>query len=434
MTPLRHVAVVGAGPSGVYTAEQLAKVHGLGVDVFDRLPTPYGLLRYGVAPDHLTMKRLTATLEKALLRPGIRFFGNVEIGRDVTAKALRERYDAVVYAVGAPDHHQLGLPGEELPGVLPAGDFVSWYSGHPDAAPVTGLGAVRSAVVVGAGNVALDVARVLARATEEMAATDIPDEVLAELAGSAVRDIHVVARRGPGEVRFTAKELAEFGELKNADVRVHAMVDELAAAEGPCADLFRTWTQRLPVDRPRTVHFHFGRVPTRLAGPGRVAEVFMASGGAATAQPRPLPAQLVLTAVGSRGRPVPGLPFDEERGVVPHTEGRVRADAPNREYVVGWIKRGPTGVIGTNRADAMATVRTLMADLAGIPEDAGPARPFDDGELEAAVDWAGWTGIDATEVLRGTDRGAARVKVGTWDELLAAAHGDSRGITAFEKG
>jgi ferredoxin--NADP+ reductase len=182
------------------------------------------------------------------------------------------------------------------------------------------------------------------------------------------------------------------------------------------------------------VHFHFGRVPTRLAGTDRVAEALLTPAGAAQARPEPLPAQLVLTAVGSRGRPVPGLPFDEESGIVPHTDGRVRADDAGREYVVGWIKRGPTGVIGTNRADALATVGTVIADLAGLPDGTGSARPFGGGELASAVDWTGWTGIDTTEVLRGADRGTARVKVATWGELLAAAHGGSRGLTAIEKG
>lgn len=433
MLPHRHVAVVGAGPSGLYTAQTLARTYGMAVDVFECLPAPYGLLRYGVAPDHLKMKKLTVVLEKVLRLPGVRFFGNVEIGRDVTGEELRDRYDAVVYAVGASGHRALDVPGETLPGVHPAPDFVSWYSGHPDAGRFTGLDTVRSAVVVGAGNVALDVARVLARSPRELAATDVPDRVLDELARSTVLDIHVVARRGPGEVKFTLKELIEMGELANADVRVHADDRPAATAasvpgEAPCAAVLDGWRGRETSGKPRTVHFHFGLTLARVEGRSRVERAVFAPTGSPLGERREttLPAQLLLGAIGSHGRAVAGLPFDDHRGVVPNVDGRVdHGDGvPSREYVVGWIKRGPTGVIGTNRADALVTAATLAADL-----ESGPAfphaavRPFTAGELGTVVDLTGWTGIDAAEVARGARRSAARVKVATWTDMLAAARG-----------
>lgn len=436
MLPHRHVAVVGAGPSGLYTAQTLARTYGMAVDVFERLPTPYGLLRYGVAPDHLKMKKLTAVLEKVLRLPRVRFFGNVEIGRDINGEELGARYDAVVYAVGASGHRALDVPGETLPGVHPATDFVSWYSGHPDADQFTGLDGARSAVVVGAGNVALDVARVLARSPHELTATDVPDRVLDQLAHSTVLDVHVVARRGPDGVKFTLKELTEMGELANADVRVHeddrtAAAAHPASGEPTCTAVLDGWRGREMSGKPRTVHFHFGLSLARIEGTSRVERAVFAPTGSSLAgrQETALPAQLLLAAVGSRGRPVPGLPFDERRGVVPNVDGRVdRGDgATSREYVVGWIKRGPTGVIGTNRADALVTAATLAADL-----DSGPAlprvtaQPITTGEFGAVVDWTGWSGIDAAEVARGALRSAARVKVDTWTDMLAAA----RGVTA----
>ncbi|WP_432197508.1 FAD-dependent oxidoreductase [Streptomyces sp. bgisy027] len=431
MLPQRHVAVVGAGPSGLYTAQTLARTYGMAVDVFERLPTPYGLLRYGVAPDHLKMKKLTAVLEKVLQLPGVCFFGNVEIGRDITGEELGARYDAVVYAVGASGHRALNVPGETLPGVHPATDFVSWYSGHPDADRFTGLDAVRSAVVVGAGNVALDVARVLARSPQELTMTDVPDRVLDELARSTVLDIHVVARRGPDEVKFTLKELTEMGALANADVRVHpdnrtAAATHPVSGEASCAAVLDGWRGREMSGKPRTVHFHFGLSLARIEGTSRVERAVFTpagsplGGGLETA----LPAQLLLGAVGSRGLPVAGLPFDEHRGVVPNIDGRVdRGDgATSREYVVGWIKRGPTGVIGTNRADALVTAATLAADLENDPAlPRVAAQPMTTGELGTVVDWTGWSGIDAAEVARGALRSAARVKVDAWPDMLAAA-------------
>lgn len=425
---MRHIAIIGAGPSGIYAADDLARVDGFQVDVIDRLPTPYGLVRYGVAPDHIKMKSVTRALEKVFSLPGVRFLGNVEIGRDITAAELRSRYDAVVWAVGAPGYRRLDVPGEDLPGVVPAPDLVAWYSAHPDAVAPPALDGVTSVVVVGAGNVALDVARLLAKAGEELHVTDIPDAVIGDLAASKAQEIHVVARRGPADVKFTHKELAELGELVNADVVVHASDEVLAAAEAAALSsgehvvvqnvaTFREWSEREPGDKPRTVHFHFGLAASRIEGGDWVQQIVFRSGSDEVA----IPAELVVTAIGSFGRPVPGVPFDADRGVVPHEDGRVSAGTSTQggEYVVGWAKRGPTGIIGTNKSDANATVKVMLADFETAPEI--DARPLSLDEIPHVVTWDAWLAIDGAEVELGRAREAARQKLATWEVLLEAA-------------
>ncbi|WP_307837231.1 FAD-dependent oxidoreductase [Aeromicrobium sp. YIM 150415] len=415
--------VVGAGPSGVYAADEIVRAQGWRVDIIDRLPTPYGLLRYGVAPDHLRMKSLSRALERVFQHEEVRFLGNVQVGRDVTVSELRERYDAIVYAVGAPGYRQLNIPGEGLDGVLPSTSFVSWYSGHPDAVTPVDLSTVTSVAVLGAGNVALDVARVLAKSASELSHTDIPSGVLERLETSRVEDIHVFARRGPADVKFTFKELAEFGELLNAGVVVHADPEELgdepgqAPAGSTVLDLFRQWKHQAEVKRARTVHFHFGLTPTAIQGDERVRSVSFTD--TLTGEARSFSADLALVAVGSLGRSLDDVPFDSESGVIPHTEGRVHSpDRHGREYVVGWIKRGPSGVIGVNRADAAATVATLVADLESVTPQ---ARPLTGEDLPEMIEWSNWLDIDAAEVDAGTTREAARVKLSSWQDLLKAA-------------
>ncbi|MGW0576989.1 FAD-dependent oxidoreductase [Streptomyces sp. NPDC002920] len=425
-----RIAVVGAGPSGVYAAEQAARL-GYSVDVFDRLPCPYGLLRYGVAPDHLRMKALEVTLRRVLERDSVRFVGGVEVGRDVSVEELRTAYDGVVYAYGASADRRLGIEGEDLAGSVPATSFVRWYSGHPDASAFELTAS--SAVIIGMGNVALDVARILLKPVGELSATDIPSDVLDGLARSTVTDVHIVGRRGPAFARFTTKELRELGELPGVALSLSqddlALDDEARAAMA--ADLtvernletLRTWASTTwPADATRRVHFHFHATPSRVLGSTCVEglEVALAGGGSRT-----IPAQLVLRSIGYRGLSVPGVPYDAARGVVPNEAGRVLRDgavSPG-EYTVGWIRRGPSGVIGTNKADAKDTVALLGTDLG--PPGESDERPDLVETLRArgveAVTWEGWQSIDAAERALGAATHRERAKIADWDGLRSAA-------------
>ncbi|WP_082527155.1 FAD-dependent oxidoreductase [Kitasatospora sp. MBT63] len=473
-TQVLRVAVVGSGPAGLYTAEALVKQTAqaaqaadgaavrVTVDVLDRLPTPYGLVRYGVAPDHPSIRSIADYLRRVLEDPRVRFLGGLRLGGEVTREMLLSCYDAVVYATGAPLDRRLGVPGEELPGSAAAADFVRWYCGHPDADPGRfALDAV-SVAVIGAGNVALDVARVLARPAADFGPTDVPDPVLAALAASRVREIHVISRRGPAEARFTTKELRELGGLPGVDIAVDASPGHLAGAfpgdagaspgdgvRPPGADpadrrvrgnlaVVADWAARGPHGGGRRVCFRFWRRPVEILGPGRVTALRLertapgAAGGAVgTGVYDVLPVQLVLRSVGYRSAPLAGVPFDERRAVVPNAEGRVLgADGRPRpgEYVAGWLKRGPSGVIGTNKADAAQTVRSLLADrLPGgaPPHHADPGAPPLAERLAARgvrpVTYAEWLGIDEREHRTAAALGRGeRVKLSGWDALNTA--------------
>ncbi|MFB8350933.1 FAD-dependent oxidoreductase [Streptomyces niveus] len=460
-----RIAVVGSGPSGVYTAQALVQqplIPGILVDVLDRLPAPYGLVRYGVAPDHEKIKSLQNTLRSVLEHDRVRFLGNVEIGaHGLTPERLLGLYHAVVYCVGAARDRRLGIPGEELAGSHSATDFVSWYSAHPDAAPAGfGLG-TRSVVVIGVGNVAVDVARVLARGAEDFRPTDVPHPALGALAGSAVRDVHMVGRRGPSQAKFTTKELRELGALPSAEVRVeHAdlaldpayapvpvtdtvrpgrdpapSASPLAAVNRRNIEVVRGWAGMPDQGRARRIHLRFFLRPVELLGTeGRVTAVRFertapdGSGGVrGTGSYEEIEAGLVLRAVGYRGVPLAGLPFDETSGTVPHLAGRVLRDAVASpgEYVAGWIKRGPTGVIGTNRACAKETVVSLLADAPRLAGRRIAADPVD--ALRAAghrpVEWPGWLAIEDAEAALGASLGRRSVKIPDWEGLLAAARG-----------
>ncbi|MGW5847578.1 FAD-dependent oxidoreductase [Streptomyces sp. NPDC055254] len=447
-----RIAVVGSGPSGVYAAQTLTQqreVPGVRVDVLDRLPAPYGLVRYGVAPDHEKIKSLQGSLRTVLEDERIRFLGNVEVGGDLLPAArLLDLYHAVVYCVGAARDRMLGIPGEELAGVHSATAFVSWYSGHPDAsAEAFDLAGVESAVVIGAGNVAVDVTRILARGAAELAPTDMPQPALGALSGSGVRRVAMVARRGPSQAKFTTKELRELGTLPEVDALVEpaepafdpTYADPGAAAALPAAarrnlEVLRGWAERGPTGAPRRVTLRFYLRPVEvLGGPdGRVTGMRFErtapdgrGGVAGTGVYEDIGTQLVLRSVGYRGVPLAGLPFDERTGTVPHAAGRVlRAGrASVGEYVAGWIKRGPTGVIGTNRPCAKETASSLLQDAGALARRELPGDPLD--ALYAAglrpVRWPGWLAIETAEADLGHSLGRRSVKIPDWDGLLGAA-------------
>jgi ferredoxin/flavodoxin---NADP+ reductase len=439
-----HIAVIGSGPSGIYAAAALTDHEHIHVDVIDRLPTPYGLVRYGVAPDHGKIKSVTSALSKVLDRERVRFLGNVEFGVDISLEELHRYYDALIIANGAAVDRRLGIDGEDLPGSFSATDFVSWYNGHPDSTLDPYALQAETVVVVGVGNVAVDVGRIMAKAGSEMRRTDVPDHVLEALTRSRVTDIVIVGRRGPVQAKFTTKELRELGELANADVIVRPEELELddashAALEADPGtrrnlDILREWSQRSPRGLPRRIHLRFLLHPTRISGQSRVTGVTLArgrldgNGGAIDAGDEfELPAQMILRSIGYRGVPLPDLPFDHDRGIIPNSAGRViRGGAPTPgEYVAGWIKRGPTGVIGTNRADAGDTVRSLIEDSGALPV---PPAANIDGALPLlrergvrVVDQRGWHAIERFEVEAGRPRDAERVKVPVRERLLAAA-------------
>jgi ferredoxin/flavodoxin---NADP+ reductase len=446
--PLR-VAIVGSGPSGIYATDALVSQEAIPVevDVIDRLPVPFGLVRYGVAPDHLSIRSVRDTLDKVLDKPGVRFLGNVKVGEDISMADLHDCYDAVVLSYGASRDRRLGIPGEDLPGSVAATDLVAWYCGHPDADRAlfeTLLPTATGVVVVGIGNVAVDVTRVLAKTVGELDHTDMPQHVFDTLATSQVTDIHVLGRRGPAQATFTTKELRELGELDDADIIVNAADLELDEASAALAagdkaiarniEVMREWSRREPAGKPRRVHLHFFARPHELTGTDHVERVVVertqltAEGGAAgTGEFFEIPANVVVRSVGYRGTALDEVPFDSARNVIPHVDGRVERDGAvvPGEYVAGWIKRGPTGIIGTNKKDATATVASLLSDAAdgSLPEPATPGG-LDDVLAAKGVDvvtTAGWRAIDAAERALGATRGRDRTTIHDTADLLAAS-------------
>jgi ferredoxin--NADP+ reductase len=439
-----RVAVIGSGPAGVYAAGALTEHDDVLVDVIERLPCPFGLVRYGVAPDHPKIASISLALAKILQHPAVRFLGNVEVGAQITLEDLHRHYDAVLFASGASIDRRLAIPGEDLPGSFSATDFVAWYAGHPDA-PVNRFTLdARTAAVVGAGNVALDVARMLAKSADELRSTDVPDHVLRALRASRAEDIYVLARRGPAQAKFTTKELRELGELANADVLVDPAELELddasreKVAHDPVVrrnlDVLRAWAARPPTGRPRRIHVRFFLRPVEVLGDVHVTALRLERtrldpGGNATGTGEmcTLDAQMVLRSVGYRGLPVADLPFDVQAGVVPNAAGRVlRGGVPvPGEYVAGWIKRGPTGVIGSNKRDARETVTSLLADASALPP--APVRDPDAlvhllaGRGVSVVTWQGWCAIELAEADPWWTRGRDRVKIADRESLLSAA-------------
>ncbi len=431
-SPLR-LAVIGAGPAGLYAVGALLKhaPEDTTVDVFDRLPTPYGLIRYGVAPDHHKIKNVARALQPSLEDARVRFLGGVELGRDLTRSDLLAAYHAVIYATGAAVDRRLDIPGEELPGSCSSTEFVNWYSGHPDADQPFPLD-VESVAVIGVGNVAVDVARILAVPVAHLHDTDVPPTVYERLAESRVREVHLIGRRGPEFAKFTTKELRELGELDGVTAIAEAgdlpdpgMEHERHVAANLAA--IESWVGRTPQTHDRVIRAHFWQRPTAILGETSVAGIRLESSRPGTpAAVTELPVQAVVRAVGYRSLPLPDLPFDEERAVISHDGvGRVldpTGDILVGEYVTGWVKRGPTGVIGTNKGDATETVRALLADLESGELDQTRRQVEIDAVLRdnaaAVVAYKGWLRIDAEEVARGGALGRPRVKIAAWDELL----------------
>ncbi|MGW4568271.1 FAD-dependent oxidoreductase [Streptomyces sp. NPDC004561] len=439
-----RVAVVGSGPSGCYAAQNLVQQDPeVRVDVLDRLPCPYGLVRYGVAPDHEKIKSLQGSLRTVLEHERVRFLGGVLVGGPggLPVERLRGLYHAVVYCVGAATDRRLGVPGEELPGSWSATEFVAWYSAHPDAADAGFLRGVRSAVVVGVGNVAVDVTRMLVRGAAELRPTDMPQAALDALSASGVGEVHMVGRRGPAQARFTTKELRELGALPDTDVTVDpaelaldpADPDTLAPAQRRNLEVLRGWAARPPAGAARRIALRFFLRPVELlADEGRVGAVRFErtvpdgrGGVTGTGRYEEVPAQLVLRSVGYRGVPLDGLPFDVASGTVPHLAGRVLRNgvASPGEYVAGWFKRGPSGVIGSNRPCAKETVASLLADAPALERADVPADPV--AALRSAgiepVTWGGWLAIERAEAELGARLGRGVVKLSDWDTLLGAA-------------
>lgn len=421
-----RVAVVGAGPAACYAVADLALTAGVEVDVFDRLPTPFGLVRFGVAPDHQRTKDVVEVFETALANPNVRCFFNVTVGRDVTHDQLMATHDAVIYAVGASRTRDLGIPGEQLPGNMGAADFVGWYNGHPDHAGLDVDLRGPRVVIVGNGNVALDAARMLVLDSDQLTATDVADHALQRLAGSGVREVVILGRRGAADGAFSVGELLALGDVPGVDVIVEGELGERPDDHERALkfDIVSEYAQRATDPAHRRIVLRFGTRPVRVLGTDRVEGIEVTDGSATDV----VDTSMVLRSIGYRGTPIDGLPFDDAAGLVPNDGGRVvdaGAVVPG-VYVIGWIKRGPKGVIGTNRLCARETVANLLADARNgtLPEPTQPAR-LDAGALSdsgvTVVDLAGWHLIDGLERRLGAQASRPRVKIVDRGALLAAA-------------
>jgi len=434
---MRHVAIVGSGPAGFYTAEALGKAFGAGIaiDLLDRLPVPYGLIRFGVAPDHQSIKAVARRYEKVALTPGIRFLGNVHLGADVSIEELLHYYDAVVLATGAPLDRRLDIPGDDLPGVIGSAAFVGWYNGHPDFADLRPPLDVSAAAIIGNGNVALDVARILAKTPAEFTGSDIVAHAFEALGASAVRAITIFGRRGPHQVAMTPKELGELGHLAAAS----PLVDQ-ADFPPPGTDAMLDPGQRKSVEhlrsfaaaqpdgaKPKTIAFDFFARPVAIEGDGRAERLVVertaldASGQArGTGETYTIAAGLVVSCIGYSSPPIPGIPFDQSLGRFPNTDGRIE----DRLYAVGWARRGPTGTIGTNRpdgyevAEAIAAAFPPTAEPSGRGGGAGLDRLLDSRGCDPVL-FADWQKIEAAEVAAART-GFAREKLVRLPDLLKA--------------
>lgn len=428
----RTAAIVGAGPAGLYL---LAALLDAGVfrriDVFEAVPAPFGLVRYGVAPDHPKTRGISRVLAAGFESTEARYFGNVMVGRDISLEQLRESYDAVAISTGMRGDRALGIPGGDLPGSIGASELVAWYTGHPDAPKITLPQNLRTAVVIGAGNVALDVARILARDPHSLLTTSMPRQVVDTLKASTLTDVHIVARRGPAQAKFTSPELREIGKLEAVDVDVDPaglVLDPHDEAEVETKRQAKTtvkvtteWSQR-PRTAERCIHFHFWWRPVRVLGDTSVTGVELEP-TRGSADPWRLPAQMLIRAIGYRGDQIPGLPFDTTRGVVPSEQGRVMdgPDVVHGVYVTGWLRRGPTGVIGTNRPDAAEVAESILADLPDRPPATGSPEAVE-AQLAshgtARISWDGWRQLEAYEAKLGESHGGDPIVVDDLETVL----------------
>ncbi|WP_034156786.1 FAD-dependent oxidoreductase [Sphingomonas sp. ERG5] len=434
---MHHIAIIGSGPAGYYTAEGCQKTFGadVRVDIIDRLPVPYGLIRTGVAPDHQSIKGVSRRYEAVALSDTVRFVGNVSVGSDVSIEELRGLYDAVVLATGAPSDRRLGVPGDDLPGVIGSAAFVGWYNGHPDfarlAPPLHGPGAV----VVGNGNVALDVARILAKTGDEFIGSDIVEHALGELGGARLDTVTLLGRRGPHQIAMTPKELGELGHLSRAAPHVDPadfppVEDDAALDPGQRKSVthLRDFAAH-PQSKPINIVFDFFAMPVRIEGDGKAERVIVertaldAEGRASgTGETYAIPASLVVSCIGYRTPPIEGVPYDEKLGRFANDEGRI---APGL-YAVGWARRGPTGTIGTNRPDGFLAAENIAADLPGTSGKTGRAG-LDALLAERGVEvvtFRDWQKIEAAEVAAARD-GAPREKFVRVDAMMAARNGVS---------
>ena len=451
-SPLR-VALIGAGPAGIYAADILSKSElDVSIDLYERLPTPFGLVRYGVAPDHPRIKQIIVALHKILARGDVRFIGNVDVGRDVSLAELRQHYDAVIISTGADRDAPLPIPGADLPGCYGAAEFVSWYDGHPDV-PRTWPLEAQSVAVLGVGNVALDVARILAKHVEDLMSTEIPANVAEGLRASPVTDVHVFGRRGPAQAKFTPLELRELGKVPDVDVIVYE--EDFEFDEGSEAAIrssnqtkqvvktLTDWTLRDPeqLTASRRIHLHFLHRPVEILGTDRVTGIrterteLVGDGTVrGTGEYVDTPVQAVYRAVGYFSSPLADVAFDDVAGVIPNDEGRVLDEdgtiVPGL-YATGWIKRGPVGLIGSTKSDAQQTIGHLVTDVqeGAVQPGTAPGQPDD---LVAALEergtptttWSGWELLDAYERSLGEAEGRERVKVVPREEMTRVSRGE----------
>ena len=446
MTKLR-LAIVGAGPAGIYAADILLKAEkhfDVSIDLFEQLPAPYGLVRYGVAPDHPRIKGIITALRDVLDTGRIRLFGNVRYGLDICLADLKAHYNAVIFSTGAVRYADLDIPGIDLDGSYGAAEFVSWYDGHPDVPRGWPLMA-KEVAVIGNGNVALDVARILAKHADDLLPTDIPANVYEALAASPVTDVHIFGRRGPMQVKFTPLELRELGELPDVDIIVHDEdFDYDEASKTAIASnkqvfvidkVFSQWRAREAGSASRRLHLHFHARPVEVKG-DRQVEGFRyertapdgQGGVVGTGEIRELPVQAVYRAVGYFGSPLPSIPFDEKRGVIPNREGQVLDDTDHPlpgVYATGWIKRGPVGLIGHTKSDAMETIKHVVNDQANWW---APAHPDEQSVVDLLqergveyTDLGGWHRLDEHEKALGESFGRVRIKVVPRDEMVAVS-------------
>jgi len=451
--PLR-VAIIGSGPSGFYATEALFRspIH-VTADMIERLPNPYGLVRSGVAPDHPKLKQAIQVFDKIAESPQFNFIGNVTVGRDISTDELKRCYHALIFTCGAESDRKLGVPGEELPGSYTATEFVGWYNGHPDYRDRQFDLSHENAVIIGQGNVAADVSRILAKDTEELRHTDIAGHALKALAGSRIRNIYVVGRRGPAQAKFTSKELKEFGELAICDPYIEPgelilnpeseaeLEDKTNAGSRKVCELFRQFAALTGGAKPRKCHFTFLKSPVEIQGNGRVEKIVfeknsltgspMNQSARGTGEMMELEAGIVFRSIGYRGVPISGIPFDQKRGVFPNDKGRITGDSGMpvpQLYTAGWIKRGPTGIIGTNRADSVATVEVLLEDIALL--DTGDAKEGAEGIYALLsvrkirhISFPEWKKIDQHEVDRASKDDKPREKFTSIKEMLAVLDG-----------